>query len=73
MPAVHYCIGLASFRLGRPAEAVAAYSRAVALEPGYADALAAMSEALEMLGRRDEAHAARAAAAAVTTPYRPPY
>jgi tetratricopeptide (TPR) repeat protein len=41
--------------LGRPREALAAYERALKLEPGFAPALASKADALERAGKRDRA------------------
>jgi tetratricopeptide (TPR) repeat protein len=48
-------IGGMQLRLGRPKEALAAFERAVALEPDNLDALSGRAAALLAAGRRDEA------------------
>jgi predicted O-linked N-acetylglucosamine transferase (SPINDLY family) len=54
----HNLLGLAESRLGRAAEAEAAFRRAVALDPGLAEALANLGGALHDRGALAEAEAA---------------
>lgn len=54
-PATHYDIGNALIALGRFAEAVESFDAALALRPGFSQALNNRAGALEELGRYDEA------------------
>ena len=55
---VPYLMGTALSRASRPAEALANFDRAIALQTDFADAHGARANALADLGRRDEALAA---------------
>jgi len=58
-PAPLIGIGGMNMRLNRPKEALAAYERALAVEPDNIDALSGRTAALLAAGRRDEASAAQ--------------
>lgn len=61
----HNTLGLAHARVGRYADAVREYRRAIEISPGYSDAHNNMGRSLEELGRAKEAGEAYHAAAAI--------
>jgi tetratricopeptide (TPR) repeat protein len=61
----HICVGGMQLRLGRRKEALAAYERALELEPSNLDALGGRAAALLAAGRRADAEAVRAQIAAL--------
>jgi tetratricopeptide (TPR) repeat protein len=69
LPAVHSNLGVALASLGRFAEAEAAYRRAIALAPDYAQAHNNLGNALKALDRLDEAAAAFRRAIALQANY----
>ncbi len=64
----HFGLGACLQRLGRPAEAEAAYARALVLQPGNTAARTNRAEVLLVLGRVEEARAQLAQACATTEP-----
>jgi Flp pilus assembly protein TadD len=58
----HNTLGLAYARMGRYAEAIREYQRALELSPGYSEAYNNMGRSLEALGRNEEAGEAYRAA-----------
>lgn len=58
--------GISAFAAGRREEALALFDRALAVDPGYAEALLSRATVLEALGRGEDALAACAGAAAAS-------
>ncbi len=55
LPEASFNLGNVLLALGRPAEAVVAYRRAISLRPAYPSALANLANALQQVGQSDEA------------------
>lgn len=72
-PHVYYCIGLFFADLAKPAEAVAAFDRAIGLDGSHAKAHNNRGTALQQLGRIEESEAAFRRALELAPDEAPPY